>query len=187
MRFVSRRPLRAQFRITIVKPGARAHSSRRRFARPGVCKAGRAHSRGGDARLSGLTVTLQTRSARVAHRTRREATAANSHSTALPARSAFDISGGADSRPSAKAARSFDRRGTFDEMKNGQGGYKERTHGARVAHSPWVVGAKRLGDVHPPPLGQVRFPRSQARAIPAGAARRPRSTCFFTAGRPRRN
>ena len=59
----------------------------------------------------------------------------------------------------------FDRRGSTDRMKSGQGGYKLATHGGRVP-IPWIIGTGGLGDVLPSAIRHIRLYRS-AEQIPA--------------------
>ena len=56
----------------------------------------------------------------------------------------------------------FDRRGSFDPMKNGQSGYRLATHGARVP-IPWVIGADGWAMYFHHPFGTFDFtgPRSK--------------------------
>jgi alpha-glucosidase (family GH31 glycosyl hydrolase) len=50
----------------------------------------------------------------------------------------------------------FDRRGSLDPMKNGQGGYKLRTHGGRVP-IPWIVGTAGWAMFIHQPFGTFDF------------------------------
>jgi hypothetical protein len=75
----------------------------------------------------------------------------------------------------------FDKKGTIDRMRNGQGGYQLRTHGGRVPIQ-WLVGTdgwglyihqpivssppQRQGEPAPPPV--FDFTRAEGRMMPAG-------------------
>jgi len=65
----------------------------------------------------------------------------------------------------------FDRRGSADPMRSGQGGYKLATHGGRVP-IPWVVGTVGWAIFFHQPFGTFDFSGSQSKFIPAsrGAA-----------------
>ncbi len=59
----------------------------------------------------------------------------------------------------------FDKKGSTDQMRNGQvtsqaDGYRLAIHGTR-APIQWLVGTRRLGDVHPPALRRVRLHRDR--------------------------
>jgi alpha-glucosidase len=56
----------------------------------------------------------------------------------------------------------FDRRGTVDEMRNGQDGYRLRTHGARVPVQ-WIVGTEGWGLFFHQPLGTFDLSASEGR------------------------
>ena len=56
----------------------------------------------------------------------------------------------------------FDRRGTTDEMRNGQDGYRLRTHGARVPVQ-WIVGTEGWGLYVHQPLGTIDLTGSEGR------------------------
>jgi alpha-glucosidase/alpha-D-xyloside xylohydrolase len=61
----------------------------------------------------------------------------------------------------------FDRRGSVDEMKSGQGGYRLRTHGGRVPVQ-WLIGTGGWAMfIHRPP-GRFDFTGSEGRFDPAG-------------------
>ena len=65
----------------------------------------------------------------------------------------------------------FDRRGSFDEMKNGQGGYRERTHGARIP-IPWIIGAAGWAIFIHHPYGKFDFTaKERALFLPAHPTR----------------
>lgn len=56
----------------------------------------------------------------------------------------------------------FDRKGSVDEMRNGQGGYRLRTHGGRVPIQ-WLVGTAGWGLYIHQPLGTFDFTGSEGR------------------------
>jgi alpha-glucosidase/alpha-D-xyloside xylohydrolase len=56
----------------------------------------------------------------------------------------------------------FDRKGTVDEMRNGQGGYRLRTHGGRVPIQ-WMVGTDGWGIYIHRPLGTFDFTGTEGR------------------------
>ncbi len=56
----------------------------------------------------------------------------------------------------------FDRRGSIDEMRNGQEGYRLRTHGARVPIQ-WMVGTDGWGLYFHQPLGAFDFSGAEGR------------------------
>jgi hypothetical protein len=62
----------------------------------------------------------------------------------------------------------FDRRGSVHDMKNGQGGYKLETHGARVG-IPWIIGTAGWAIFFHQPFGTFDFTSSQSRFSPANA------------------
>jgi alpha-glucosidase (family GH31 glycosyl hydrolase) len=62
----------------------------------------------------------------------------------------------------------FDRRGSVHDMKNGQGGYKLETHGARVA-IPWIIGTAGWAIFFHQPFGTFDFTGSQSKFSPANA------------------
>jgi alpha-glucosidase (family GH31 glycosyl hydrolase) len=65
----------------------------------------------------------------------------------------------------------FDRRGSADPMRSGQGGYKLATHGGRVP-IPWIIGASGWGIFFHQPFGTFDLSGAQAKFQPAsrGAA-----------------
>jgi len=63
----------------------------------------------------------------------------------------------------------FDRRGNKDEMRNGQGGYRLRTHGGRAA-IPWLIGAGGWAMFLHQPLGTFDLTGPTARFDPTNAA-----------------
>lgn len=62
----------------------------------------------------------------------------------------------------------FDRRGSTDAMANGQGGYKLRTHGARVA-IPWLIGTSGWATFIHQPYGTFDFTGDESKFIPLAA------------------
>jgi alpha-glucosidase/alpha-D-xyloside xylohydrolase len=64
----------------------------------------------------------------------------------------------------------FDRRGSSDAMRNGQGGYRLRTHGARVP-LPWLVGTRGFALLIHHPYGSFDFTGDEGRFDPGGADR----------------
>src|SRR5579863_2652740 len=60
----------------------------------------------------------------------------------------------------------FDRRGSVDAMKNGQGGYKLETHGARLP-IPWIISTSGWAIFFHQPFGTFDFTGSQSRFAPA--------------------
>lgn len=63
----------------------------------------------------------------------------------------------------------FDRRGSIDRMRSGQGGYRLRTHGGRVP-IPWLIGTKGWGMFIHQPLGTFDLSRDSGRFSPQDAA-----------------
>ena len=63
----------------------------------------------------------------------------------------------------------FDRKGSVDRMRNGQGGYQLRTHGGRVPIQ-WLVGTDGWGMFIHHPLGSFDFTASEGRLTPFAAA-----------------
>jgi alpha-glucosidase/alpha-D-xyloside xylohydrolase len=63
----------------------------------------------------------------------------------------------------------FDRRGSADPMRNGQGGYRLRTHGGRVPIQ-WLVGTEGWGMYIHHPLGAFDLTGADGRLTPAGDA-----------------
>lgn len=62
----------------------------------------------------------------------------------------------------------FDRRGTTDRMRSGQGGYQLRTHGGRVP-IPWLIGTGGWAIFFHQPLGSFDFTGPEGRLQPTGA------------------
>jgi len=63
----------------------------------------------------------------------------------------------------------FDRKGSTDRMRNGQGGYQLRTHGGRVPIQ-WLVGTDGWGLFIHHPLGAFDFSGSEGMLTPSGDA-----------------
>lgn len=59
----------------------------------------------------------------------------------------------------------FDRRGNKDEMRNGQGGYRLRTHGGRAA-IPWLIGTSGWAMFIHQPLGKFDLTGTEGRFDP---------------------
>lgn len=59
----------------------------------------------------------------------------------------------------------FDRRGSIDQMRSGQGGYKLATHGGRVP-IPWVIGTEGWALFLHQPFGTFDFTGEQSKFIP---------------------
>ncbi len=62
----------------------------------------------------------------------------------------------------------FDRRGSTDRMRSGQGGYQLRTHGGRVP-IPWLIGTSGWAIFFHQPLGPFDFTNAEAVLKSAGA------------------
>jgi alpha-glucosidase/alpha-D-xyloside xylohydrolase len=63
----------------------------------------------------------------------------------------------------------FDRRGSIDAMRSGQGGYKLATHGGRVP-IPWLIGTSGWAIFFHSPFGTFDFTGDQSKFIPATRA-----------------
>jgi alpha-glucosidase/alpha-D-xyloside xylohydrolase len=63
----------------------------------------------------------------------------------------------------------FDRRGSKDEMRNGQGGYRLRTHGGR-APIPWLIGTSGWAMFIHQPLGRFDLTGAEGRFDPPSPA-----------------
>jgi alpha-glucosidase (family GH31 glycosyl hydrolase) len=61
----------------------------------------------------------------------------------------------------------FDRRGSTDRMRSGQGGYQLRTHGGRVP-IPWLIGTSGWAMFIHHPFGSFDFTGKEAKFLPAG-------------------
>ena len=74
----------------------------------------------------------------------------------------------------------FDRRGSMDLMRSGQGGYKLATHGGRVP-IPWIVGTSGWAIFFHQPFGTFDFTGSQGKFQPATPGAAPPLDLFFVA------
>lgn len=63
----------------------------------------------------------------------------------------------------------FDRRGSADRMRSGQGGYRLRTHGGRVP-IPWLIGTSGWAMFLHRPYGSVDLTGSEGKYVPRDAA-----------------
>jgi len=63
----------------------------------------------------------------------------------------------------------FDRKGSIDRGRNGQGGYQLRTHGGRVPIQ-WLVGTDGWGMFIHQPIGAFDFTGAEGKLLPAGDA-----------------
>ena len=63
----------------------------------------------------------------------------------------------------------FDRRGSTDRMRSGQGGYQLRTHGGRVP-IPWLIGSSGWAMFIHHPIGTFDLTNIEGRFIPADVA-----------------
>ena len=59
----------------------------------------------------------------------------------------------------------FDRRGSVDEMRSGQGGYKLGTHGGRVP-IPWIIGTSGWAMFIHQPFGKFDFTGAESKFLP---------------------
>jgi len=74
----------------------------------------------------------------------------------------------------------FDRRGSTDAMRSGQGGYKLRTHGGRVP-IPWIIGASGWAIFFHQPFGTFDLNGTQAKFQPASRSAALPLDLFFVA------
>src|SRR5882762_938655 len=78
----------------------------------------------------------------------------------------------------------FDRRGSTDRMRSGQGGYQLRTHGARVP-IPWLIGTSGWAMFIHAPFGTFDFTGAESKFQPAGPdAALPLDIFFVAASEP---
>ncbi len=78
----------------------------------------------------------------------------------------------------------FDRRGSIDQMRSGQGGYQLRTHGGRVA-IPWLIGTAGWAMFIHQPFGTFDFSGTESKFQPAGPeAALPLDIFFVAANEP---
>jgi alpha-glucosidase/alpha-D-xyloside xylohydrolase len=61
----------------------------------------------------------------------------------------------------------FDRRGSSDRMRSGQGGYQLATHGGRVP-IPWIIGTSGWAIFFHQPFGTFDFTGAESKFMPAG-------------------
>jgi alpha-glucosidase/alpha-D-xyloside xylohydrolase len=76
----------------------------------------------------------------------------------------------------------FDRRGSVDPMKSGQGGYKLATHGGRVP-IPWIISTARWAMFFHQPYGMFDFSGPQSKFQPKQADKTLPIELFFIASR----
>jgi alpha-glucosidase (family GH31 glycosyl hydrolase) len=74
----------------------------------------------------------------------------------------------------------FDRRGSTDPMRSGQGGYKLATHGGRVP-IPWIIGTSGWAIFFHQPFGTFDLAGSQAKFLPASPSAALPLDLFFVA------
>ena len=77
----------------------------------------------------------------------------------------------------------FDRRGSQDRMRSGQGGYQLRTHGGRVP-IPWIIGTQGWALFVHQPAGAFDFTESESRFIPAAGSAAMLDVFFVAAREP---
>lgn len=76
----------------------------------------------------------------------------------------------------------FDRRGSTDRMKSGQGGYHLATHGGRVP-IPWIIGTSGWAMFFHQPFGTFDFTGAQSKFLPASLESALPLDTFFVASR----
>ncbi len=76
----------------------------------------------------------------------------------------------------------FDRRGSVDTMKRGQGGYKLETNGGRVP-IPWLIGTAGWAMFFHAPFGTFDFSGAESKFLPAGPEAAYPLDIFFVAAR----
>jgi alpha-glucosidase (family GH31 glycosyl hydrolase) len=76
----------------------------------------------------------------------------------------------------------FDRRGSVDTMKRGQGGYKLQTNGGRVP-IPWLIGTAGWAMFFHAPFGTFDFSGAECKFLPAGPDAAYPLDIFFVASR----
>ena len=74
----------------------------------------------------------------------------------------------------------FDRRGSVDLMRSGQGGYKLATHGGRVP-IPWIIGTSGWAIFFHQPFGTFDFSGARAKFLPMSRGSSPMLDLFFVA------
>ena len=78
----------------------------------------------------------------------------------------------------------FDRRGSTDAMRSGQGGYQLATHGGRVP-IPWLIGTSGWAMFIHQPFGTFDFAGPESKFRPAGSGAEPLDIFFIGAREPR--
>ena len=91
-----------------------------------------------------------------------------SASTRKPARSRFHLGDG-PVLGFGEGGPQFDRRGSADRMRSGQGGYRLRTHGGRVP-VPWLIGTAGWAMFVHQPAGAFDLTKAEGQFTPAGPA-----------------
>jgi alpha-glucosidase (family GH31 glycosyl hydrolase) len=81
-----------------------------------------------------------------------------------------------------EGGKQFDRRGSLDAMRNGQGGYKLGTHGSRVP-IPLLIGTEGWAMFIHQPFGTFDFSGPQSRFLPVGPEAALPLDIFFVASR----
>ena len=76
----------------------------------------------------------------------------------------------------------FDRRGSVDTMKRGQGGYKLQTNGGRVP-IPWLIGTAGWAMFFHAPFGTFDFSEAESKFLPSGPDAAYPLDIFFVASR----
>jgi alpha-glucosidase/alpha-D-xyloside xylohydrolase len=76
----------------------------------------------------------------------------------------------------------FDRRGSADAMRSGQGGYQLRTHGGRVP-VPWIIGTAGWAIFIHQPYGSFDFTGPESKFLPASPAAALPLDLFFVASK----
>jgi alpha-glucosidase (family GH31 glycosyl hydrolase) len=76
----------------------------------------------------------------------------------------------------------FDRRGSIDRMKSGQGGYQLGTHGGRVP-IPWLIGTSGWAMFFHQPFGTFDFTGAQSKFLPTSPQTALPLDIFFVASR----
>ena len=76
----------------------------------------------------------------------------------------------------------FDRRGSVDEMRSGQSGYKLGTHGGRVP-TPWIVSTSGRAMFFHQPYGTFDFTRAESKFLPSSPEKALPLDLFFIGAR----
>src|SRR5581483_10609124 len=77
----------------------------------------------------------------------------------------------------------FDRCGSMDEMRSGQGGYKLGTHGGRVP-IPWIIGTSGWAMFIHQPFGKFDFTGAESKFLPNPENRLPLDLFFIASSEP---